>query len=50
MVSPGDIDPPENVRRSIIQTLDASYSWYPMMGNHEAESLVYMEWLRNFDY
>jgi hypothetical protein len=50
MVSPGDFDPPEDVRWSITQTLGLSYPWYPVTGNHEEETLADMEWLRSFDH
>jgi hypothetical protein len=50
MVSPGDIDPPADIRWSITQTFGTTYPWYPVVGNHEEETLADMEWLRNFDY
>jgi hypothetical protein len=50
MISPGDIDPPIEVRWSITQTLGVSYPWHPVVGNHEEETPTEMEWLRSFDY
>lgn len=50
MVSPGDIDPPEDVEWTIRQYLGQDYLWYPVVGNHEAETLEDMEWLRAYDY
>jgi len=50
MISPGDIDPPQNVRWTIDQYLGEGYLWYPVVGNHEAETLSDMEYLRNYNY
>lgn len=50
MVSPGDIDPPADVRWTITQTLGITYTWYPVAGNHEAETAADMDWLRSYDY
>ena len=50
MVSPGDIDPPADVHWTITQYIDPSYLWYPVVGNHEAETPEDMDWLRNYDY
>ena len=50
MVSPGDIDPPGNVYWTITQILGITYPWYPVVGNHEAETAADMVWLRAFDY
>ena len=35
MISPGDIDPPENSKWTIEQILGLNYPWYPVVGNHE---------------
>lgn len=35
MVSPGDIDPTEDVYWTITSTLGITYTWYPVVGNHE---------------
>jgi Calcineurin-like phosphoesterase len=50
MISPGDIDPPWDVYWTITQTLGSSYIWYPVVGNHEIETIEDMAWLRDFDY
>lgn len=49
MISPGDIDPPDSVYYTIQKYLDANMVWYPMVGNHEAETPSDMEWLRNYN-
>ena len=38
MVSPGDIDPPQHVYATISKVLGKDYPWYPVVGNHEAET------------
>ena len=48
MVSPGDIDPPEHVYETIKTVLGPDYPWYPVVGNHEAETPEDMQWLRNY--
>ncbi len=50
MVSPGDIDPPADVKWTIEQYIGADYLWYPVVGNHEAETLTDMNWLRSYNY
>jgi hypothetical protein len=50
MVSPGDIDPPAGVEWTIKQYIGQNYLWYPVVGNHEAETPADMEWLRQYDY
>ena len=49
MVSPGDIDPPENVRWTIDKYLGKDYIWYPVLGNHEEETESDMEYLREYN-
>jgi hypothetical protein len=48
MVSPGDIDPPELVHANIKNYIGTDYPWYPVVGNHEAETPSDMTWLREF--
>jgi len=48
MVSPGDIDPPYHVLYTIKKILGKDYLWYPVVGNHEAETPEDMAWLRNW--
>ncbi len=57
MVSPGDIDPPSGVLWTITHALGVTYTWYPVVGNHELPlqgSEPYtganMVWLRGYDY
>ncbi|RKX35179.1 MAG: hypothetical protein DRP64_19510 [Verrucomicrobia bacterium] len=47
MVSPGDIDPPQQVLETIKKVLGEDYPWYPVVGNHESETPEDMAWLRN---
>jgi len=49
MISVGDIDPPDMVYGTIGDYIDGSYIWYPVVGNHEAETSSDMQWLRNFN-
>jgi hypothetical protein len=49
MVSPGDIDPPGAVYAVIQEVLGTGYDWYPVVGNHEAETPEDMAWLRDFN-
>jgi hypothetical protein len=46
MISPGDIDPPQYVSSTIKKVLGDDYIWYPVVGNHEAETPEDMAWLR----
>ena len=48
MVSTGDIDPPAAVYETIRKTLGADYPWYPVVGNHEAETSKDMAWIRRW--
>ena len=57
MLSPGDIDPPGDVKWTIDQVLGAIYTWYPVVGNHELPGAgsepsygANMDWLRAYDY
>jgi len=49
IVSPGDIDPPERVLYTIQKYIDKDIVWYPIVGNHEAETASDMEWMRNYN-
>ncbi len=49
MISPGDIDPPDAVYDIIRSSVSATYLWYPVAGNHEAETPSDMNWLRAFN-
>lgn len=48
MISPGDIDPPQHVFDTIKKILGEDYLWYPVVGNHEAETPEDMAWLRDW--
>jgi hypothetical protein len=56
MVSPGDIDPPQDSKWTIEQVLGTAFLWYPVVGNHElpgaGNEVSYganMQWLRDYD-
>jgi hypothetical protein len=49
MISPGDIDPPNMVYADIQSYIGTNYPWYPVVGNHEAETKSDMQWLRGFN-
>lgn len=48
MVSPGDIDPPWFVLGTIREALGEEFPWYPVVGNHEAETKEDMVWIREW--
>ncbi len=48
MVSPGDIDPPASVAKTIKNVLGENYFWYPVLGNHEVETEDDMEFLEEY--
>jgi hypothetical protein len=57
MITPGDIDPTVGVMWSITRTLGDSYTWYPVVGNHELPGAgseaswgANLDWLLNYDY
>ncbi len=47
MISPGDIDPPDAVYNTIKAYTGSSYTWYPVTGNHEAETASDMNFIIN---
>lgn len=49
MISPGDIDPPQDVLSDIQAYIAEDYTWYPVVGNHESETPSDMEWLRAYN-
>ena len=56
MISPGDIDPCEDVFWTIDTYMDSAYQWYPVIGNHELPGDGHepyyganMDWLRSFN-
>jgi hypothetical protein len=48
MISPGDCDPPGPVRAAIDQYLGTNYLWYPVIGNHDADTPADMAWMRHW--
>jgi hypothetical protein len=48
LLSPGDIDPPAAVRGAIDGALGADLPWFPVIGNHEAETADDMAYLRSY--
>ena len=46
MISAGDIDPPDVVYDTLQAYIGADYGWFPVVGNHEAETTSDMEYLR----
>jgi hypothetical protein len=50
MISPGDIDPPDGAYQTIQTFIGEDYTWYPVVGNHEAETQADMDWLRLFNW
>lgn len=35
MITPGDMDPPDAVRKALDDALGKDFAWYPVIGNHE---------------
>jgi Calcineurin-like phosphoesterase len=48
MLSPGDCDPPAPVRAMLDWYLGTNYVWYPVIGNHDADSKDDMQWMRHW--
>jgi len=46
MISPGDIDPPYHVQKTIQKVFGENYFWYPVLGNHEVETEEDLEFLK----
>lgn len=49
LLSPGDIDPPADVKTAIDEKLGSGFPWFPVIGNHEAETPSDMAYLRAYD-
>ncbi len=49
IISPGDIDPPDSVLYTIHKYIGDKVIWYPVVGNHEAETASDMKWMRNYN-
>lgn len=48
MITPGDFDPPAEVRGVIDRYLGVNYLWYPVVGNHEVETPADMAWVQEW--
>ena len=48
LLSPGDIDPPADVRHDIDEVLGKDFIWYPLPGNHEEDAASNMTWLHQW--
>lgn len=46
IISPGDIDPPDSTFYTIQKYIGKDVVWYPVVGNHEAETPSDMDWMR----
>lgn len=49
IITPGDMDPPSDVRWSINKYLGKDFIWYPVLGNHEEETESDMDYLRKYN-
>jgi hypothetical protein len=49
MISAGDLDPDLGVYSLITEHIGPAYTWYPVVGNHDAETPEDMVWLRNYN-
>ena len=49
IIIPGDLDPPSATKELISEVLGKEYLLYPVVGNHELDSLQYMVWLRQYN-
>jgi hypothetical protein len=56
MISPGDIDPPDDVWAAVKSRIGADYPWLPVVGNHEIDTTYSLphpfttsiQWLRTY--
>lgn len=48
MISPGDCDAPVAIRATIDKFLGTNFLWYPVVGNHDVESLSDLSWLHQW--
>jgi hypothetical protein len=56
MISPGDIDPPDDILAVVKDHIYSSYPWVPVVGNHEIDTpyssphmfVSSIEWLRSY--
>jgi hypothetical protein len=46
LVVPGDIDPAEKTAGAIARALGDDFPWYPVVGNHDAQSRRDLAWIR----
>ena len=47
-ISAGDIDSPEDTYQYLKSEFGSNVKWYPVVGNHETDNEIYMDWLRNY--
>ncbi len=47
MISPGDIDPPDLVFKTIKRYIGIDYVWFPVVGNHDLDETS-IEWLQGY--
>ena len=46
-IMPGDFDPPQTTDATLKTQFGSDVVWYPVVGNHEAETADDMTWIRN---
>ncbi len=49
MVSVGDIDSPAVIHQTLTTYVSADYGWFPVVGNHDAETRADMRFIRGFN-
>ena len=49
MISPGDMEPPDESKWTIEKYLGPHYPWYLAVGNHEKENPTFMAWMRAYN-
>ncbi len=49
LIVPGDLDPPQSVANMIQSVFGKAFSWYPVVGNHDASDEADMAFLRRLN-